>query len=85
MVLPILHFYLELARRGFCQAALSRACKPQVGGSIPLANSNLSGGFSRFLNVLSLSETTITAHQKSDMPSYRQRVHEYIRACEAPA
>jgi hypothetical protein len=39
MALPICQFYLGLARRGSCQAALNQVCKPQVGGSIPLASS----------------------------------------------
>ena len=33
MVLPIRQFYLDLARRGSCQAALHRVSKPQVGDS----------------------------------------------------
>ena len=39
MVLPIRQFFLGLALRGSCQIGLSRVCKPQVGGSIPLASS----------------------------------------------
>ena len=41
MALPILYFFLGLALRGCCQAALNRVCKPQVEGSIPPASSNL--------------------------------------------
>lgn len=41
MVLPIRQFFLGLALRGSCQIGLSRVCKPQVEGSIPLASSNL--------------------------------------------
>jgi len=39
MALRIHQFFLLLARRGSCQAALNRVCKPQAGGSIPLASS----------------------------------------------
>ena len=38
-VLQIRQYYLGLALRGSCQAALSRVCKPQVGCSIPLGSS----------------------------------------------
>ena len=34
MVLPIRQFYLGLALRGSCQAALQRFCKPQVGQAV---------------------------------------------------
>ncbi len=30
--------FLVLARRGSCQVGQNRVCKPQVGGSIPLAS-----------------------------------------------
>ena len=39
MVLPIHQFYLGLAQRESCQIGLNQVCKPQVGGSIPLASS----------------------------------------------
>jgi hypothetical protein len=50
MVLPIRQFYLGLAHRGSCQAALHRVCKPQVGGSIPLANSTFLNQLARTSN-----------------------------------